>query len=206
MLRVKYLKFGYIIWRHSVIFIGFENLWFLSQSLEYSRFKIKLQENKKISSIISKMSKATRNIIFIKRKFCIKEAAWEILRNYSPINKWKIFQFTNIRLILFHFLYLLLGTYSVYFVATSFEESKSITIQTNSYFLFHSSFSISFHELCNCSALQIEHNFNIDSMLFQNILGDLLRKFLEERLQRALENLKLMLYNLQSEGLLTYWE
>ncbi|KAL7051976.1 hypothetical protein ACKWTF_004714 [Chironomus riparius] len=96
------------------------------------------------------------------------------------------------------------GTYSIYFVATRFEERKSITIQTDSYFLILSSFSISFHENCNCSTLQIEHNFNIDSMLFQNLFGDAMRKFLEERLQRALTNLKLMLYNLQSDGLHVY--
>jgi hypothetical protein len=77
-----------------------------------------------------------------------------------------------------------------------------MTLQSDSLYLFHSSFRVKFSGNCNDSALQIEHNFNIDSLLFHRTLGDALRQFLEERLQRALLNLKLILNNLQADGFL----
>lgn len=52
--------------------------------------------------------------------------------------------------------------------------------------------------------MQIEHHFNIDSMLFQNVFGDILRKLLHDRLQRALINLKMILGSLKQEGLLMF--
>jgi hypothetical protein len=45
----------------------------------------------------------------------------------------------------------------------------------------------------------IEHHFNIDSMIFQSVFGDVLRMLLGERLQRALTNLKLILSNLKDD-------
>lgn len=102
-----------------------------------------------------------------------------------------------------------LGSYSIYFNVTQSEFSKSITLKTDSYFLFQSSFDITFHEKIgyrnsNCSLMQIEHHFNIESLLFQRIVGDILRGFFREQLQRALINLKLILSNLKEEGLFMF--
>lgn len=94
------------------------------------------------------------------------------------------------------------GNFSAYFTVTKLEDGKSITLETDSYFLLLSSISITFHELCGSSALQIQHHFNIKSMLFHNTLGVVFRKFLEKRLQRALGNLKMTLCKLEAEKFL----
>lgn len=96
------------------------------------------------------------------------------------------------------------GNFSAYFTVTKFEDGKSITLETDSYFLFLSSFSITFHEACESSALQIQHRFNIKSKLFQNTIGMVLRKLLERRLEKALRNLKITLCKLQAEEILIY--
>ncbi|KAG5678395.1 hypothetical protein PVAND_008072 [Polypedilum vanderplanki] len=132
-----------------------------------------------------------------------------VMRNPHALNKWmdsiSYFMESNERPHSVGKIYeVFIGIHSTYLITTEFNEGKSITLQSNSYYLFHSSFQLKFLGKCNSSALQIEHNFNIDSLLFQKTLGDILRKFLEVRLQRALKNLKLILNNLQSDGFLLY--
>lgn len=100
------------------------------------------------------------------------------------------------------------GNFSAYFNITKFEvesSSKSITLETDSYFFLLSSISITFHDFGESSAMQIHHRFNIKSMLFHNTIGIALRMFLENRLTRALENLKIILCKLQNERFLQYW-
>jgi hypothetical protein len=112
----------------------------------------------------------------------------------------KKFKFLNFKFNSGFYFIQISGSYSVYFNVTHLEASKSITLETNSYFLFQSSFDVSFYEVeNNCALMQIEHHFNIGSMLFQNTFGDILRKLLHERFQRALYNLKLMLSNVREE-------
>lgn len=99
---------------------------------------------------------------------------------------------------------LFVGNFSAYFTVTKFEDGKSITLETDSYFLFLSSISITFHETCASSALQIQHRFNIKSMLFHNTIGFGLRIFLQERLKKALMNLKVTLCKLKCERFLMH--
>lgn len=149
--------------------------------------------------------------MFIKKiKFIQEISLWKKNEHlsYNAIYLFSLlfFDFFSSYFFRFHFSFHLLGSNSVCFNTTAFHEGKSISLESNSYFLFFSSFSLKFYEKCNCSMLQIEHYFNIDSMLFQKTLGNIMRKLLEERLQRALKNLKTILYNLQSDGfLLLYW-
>lgn len=95
-----------------------------------------------------------------------------------------------------------LGSYSAYFTVTKFDEGKSITMETDSLFLVSSWISINFHGLCESSAIEIHYGFNINSVLFHNTIGVVLRKLFEYKLQRALTNLKIILCALQTEQIL----
>lgn len=98
-----------------------------------------------------------------------------------------------------------LGSYSVYFNVAQFENGKSITLETESYFLFLSSFSMSFHNKCNSAALEIRHHFNVKSMVFQHTIGIGLRMYFKQHLQQALSNLKALICKLQAERIYLNW-
>lgn len=108
-------------------------------------------------------------------------------------------------LLMENFSHFIAENFSAYFNVTSFEEGKSITLATDSLFLFRSSFSITFRGMFGCqssSALQIRHHFSIKSMLFHRTIGPVLQKLLEQRLAESLSNLKVALCKLRAERFL----
>lgn len=95
------------------------------------------------------------------------------------------------------------GKYSAYFTVTELQHGKLISMRTESFFLLYSAISIDFEVKNNSTTVVfIQHYFDVDSKLFHDTLGVPLRALYQEKFNRALENLKMLLCDLQNEGLL----